>query len=95
MQEIIALLTRAGIPLPADLNWLAAILGFAVVSIGMALGWVISRMAGRNLRGFWKRMAGERAEGLVDRMVRIIYHASVSIVLGIAFLRWTGGPLPT
>lgn len=92
MQEIIALLTRAGIPLPADLNWLAAILGFAVVSIGMALGWVISRMAGRHLRGFWKRMAGERAEGLVDRMVRIIYHASVSIVLGIAFFAmdwWT------
>lgn len=92
MQEIIALLTRAGIPLPADLNWLAAILGFAIVGIGMALGWVISRLAGRHLRGFWERVAGERAESLADRMIRIIYHGSVSIVLAIAFFAmdwWT------
>ncbi|MGP1283037.1 MAG: mechanosensitive ion channel family protein [Parasphingopyxis sp.] len=92
MQEIIALLTRAGIPLPADLNWLAAIIGFSIVGVGMALGWVISRLAGRHLRGFWERVAGERAEGLADRMIRIIYHGSVSIVLAIAFFAmdwWT------
>lgn len=92
MQEIIALLTRAGIPLPADLNWLAAILGFAIVGVGMALGWVISRLAGNNLKGFWDRVVGERAEGLADRMVKIIYHGSVSTVLGIAFFSfdwWT------
>ncbi|QLC27044.1 mechanosensitive ion channel [Parasphingopyxis algicola] len=58
----------------------------------MALGWVISRLAGRHLRGFWERVAGERAEGLADRMIRIIYHGSVSIVLAIAFFAmdwWT------
>ncbi|MEM8694869.1 MAG: mechanosensitive ion channel domain-containing protein [Pseudomonadota bacterium] len=92
MQEIIALLTRAGIPLPADLNWLAAIIGFAIVGAGMALGWVISRLSGKHLKSFWERVAGERAEGLADRMVKIIYHGSVSIVLAIAFFSfdwWT------
>jgi small-conductance mechanosensitive channel len=92
MQEIVALLTRAGIPLPDDLNWLAAFIGFALVGGGMLIGFVVSRMAGRHLSGTWERIAGDRAEGLGPRMIQIIYHASVSIVLGIAFFAmdwWT------
>ena len=92
MQEIIALLTGWGVPLPDDLNWLAAMIGVVIVGIGMALGWIISRMAGRHLRGFWERVAGDRAEGLADRIVKIIYHASVSMVLAVAFFSfdwWT------
>ena len=88
MQEVIALLTRAGVPLPADLNWLAAILGITIVGVGMALGWIISRLAGSHMRGFWERVAGDRAEGLAARMVKIIYHGSVSIVLAIAFFSY-------
>ena len=88
MQEIIALLTTWGVPLPEDLNWLATIIGIVIVGIGMALGWIISRMSGRHLKGFWDRVAGERAEGLADRMVKIIYHASVSIVLAVAFFAY-------
>ena len=88
MQEIIALLTSWGVPLPEDLNWLATMIGVTIVGIGMALGWIISRLSGRHLKGFWHRVAGERAEGLSDRMIKIIYHASVSIVLAVAFFAY-------
>lgn len=92
MQDVIALLTRAGIPMPDDLNWLAAAIGLFFVALGMAIGWVVSRLAGRHLTGVWNLVAGERAEGLGARMVRIIYHATVSIILAIAFFAmdwWT------
>ena len=92
MQDVIALLTRVGIPLPDDLNWLAAAIGLFFVALGMAAGWIVSRMAGRHLTGVWNLVAGERAEGLGTRMVRIINHATVSIILAIAFFAmdwWT------
>ncbi|RED16244.1 mechanosensitive ion channel family protein [Parasphingopyxis lamellibrachiae] len=92
MQEVIALLTRIGVPLPDDLNWLAVAIGLFFVGTGTAIGWVISRWAGQHLAGFWDKAVGDRAEGLSARMVRIIYHATVSIVLAIAFFAmdwWT------
>lgn len=92
MQEVITLLTRAGIPLPEDLNWLAAAIGMLLFLIGMGIGWLVSRAAGKYLAGAWERVAGERAEGLAPRMVKIIYHSAVSIVLAIAFFSldwWT------
>ncbi|NNC72536.1 MAG: mechanosensitive ion channel [Sphingomonadaceae bacterium] len=92
MQDVIAFLTRLGVPLPSDLDWLAASIGIFFVALGMGIGWIISRLAGKHLSGTWDRIAGERAEGLGSRMVRIIYHATVSIILAIAFFAmdwWT------
>jgi small-conductance mechanosensitive channel len=92
MQDIIAFLTRAGIPLPDDLNWLATLIGFAIVGFGWVIGWIVSWLAGRHLRGAWEKVAGQRAEGLGPRMVKLIYHGTVSIVLAIAFFAmdwWT------
>lgn len=92
MQEVIALLTRIGVPLPDDLNWLAVAIGLFFVGIGMAIGWIVSRLAGRHLVGAWDKAVGDRVEGLSARMLRIIYHATVSIVLAIAFFAmdwWT------
>lgn len=92
MQDIIAFLTRLGVPLPEDLNWLSVTIGVFFVGLGMAIGWIVSRLAGQHLSGTWDRIAGERAEGLSARMIRIIYHATVSIILAIAFFSmdwWT------
>lgn len=85
MQALISLLTRLGIPLPDDLNWLAAAIGMFLVGIGMATGWVVSRQAGRHLAGAWDKVARDRVEGLSARMVRIIYHATASVILAIVF----------
>lgn len=92
MQDVIAFLTRLGVPLPTDLDWLAAVIGIFFVAVGIGIGWIVSRLAGRHLSGAWDRIAGERAEGLGTRMVRIIYHATVSIFLAIVFFSmdwWT------
>lgn len=92
MQDVIELLTRIGIPLPDDLNWLAVVIGLIFVGLGMSIGWVVSRLAGQHLANAWDKAVGDRVEGLSKRMVRIIYHATVSVILAIAFFSmdwWT------
>lgn len=92
MQEVIALLTRLNVPLPDNLQWLAVAIGLFFVGLGMGIGWIVSRLAARHLTGFWDRMARDRVEELSARLVRIIYHTTVSIILAIAFFAtdwWT------
>lgn len=91
MQEIITLLASWGMVIPADqLNLLAVAIGIAFLAIAMGLGWLLSRLAGTHLSGAWERVAGERAEGLGPRMVRIVYHIVVALFLATAFfaLEW-------
>ena len=92
MQDVIALLTRAGIPLPEDLNLLAIALGLLLAGFGWIIGWAASRLAGNTLAGLWERMVGERHEGLGPRMLRVVRHGLAALFIAIVLFSldwWT------
>lgn len=91
MQQVIQLLADWGIVIPTDqLNMLAIALGVVFLGLSMGIGWIVARLSGTHLSGAWERVAGERAEGLGPRMIRIVYHMTVALLLAAIFysLEW-------
>lgn len=93
MQEVIALLARAGLIVPTDqdqLNILAAVLGAALVLIAWTAGWIVSRLAYEYLSGIWERLAGARSEGLGPRMLQLVRYGTTALVIAFVYfaLEW-------
>ena len=86
MQEVIALLARSGIVIPAaQLNVLAGIIGCGFVIVAWVAGWAVSRLCFEYLSGIWERLAGPRSEGLGPRMLQLVRYGTAALVLAFVF----------
>lgn len=86
MQDVIEILARAGLIVPAEqLNWLAAALGIVFVLLAWTAGWIVSRLAFEYLSGIWERFAGSRSEGLGPRMLQLVRHGVAALLAALIF----------
>ncbi|MBC7987568.1 MAG: mechanosensitive ion channel [Sphingomonadaceae bacterium] len=83
MRELTALLTRLGVPLPANLDWLAVGAGLAAVVLAWSVGWLAARLSGQHLVALWERLAGPQRAELGSRLLKIVRYGTAALLLAI------------
>jgi small-conductance mechanosensitive channel len=86
-------LNQLGIAIPDQVDLVAAAAAAAIVGLAVLAGWLAGRALGPRLATFWEQRAGERGEGISQRMCVLVRCLAIWLVLALALRFYPWPPL--